>query len=216
VDATNPELFSAGSHPAGSVLRHYLAGALVGNDRLRLVEHLRDCEDCRTALEILRTQPPTQTVPPAIVPVEPASPPQTLAQSSADLASADLAPDGLRLPAWLVAAGLLLIVVESAGLLRGAWMRTATRDATTTRSAAATMTAPRIKVLFVGSASDQAIRALLRTVHGRIVDGPSPEGSYVVEIRPDSMPGGENALQILRNRIDLVKQVGAGPSVEGR
>jgi hypothetical protein len=71
-------------------------------------------------------------------------------------------------------------------------------------------------VVFVGSASEQAIRALLRTVHGRIVDGPSPEGGYVVEIRPDRTPGGETALQILRNRIDLVREVGAGPNIDAR
>lgn len=235
-------------HPDNSVLRSYLAGVLAGDERLRLVEHLRDCADCRSALEDLRAQfataiiepgalggaagrPPgrvtsamTSGMTPGVAPARPAQGVPAPAMPARPPTSSIKPPvparaAGLRLPYWLVAALLLVILVETAALIRGVPVRI--DDSTARRpqigaSPAAVDAAPRIKVVFVGSASDQAIRALLRTVHGRIVDGPAPDGAYVVEIRPAPTPGGETPLQILRNRVDLVKQVGAGPEDDGR
>jgi hypothetical protein len=220
-DVGNTESLDFAPHPAHDVVRNYLAGTLGGEDRLRLVEHLRDCEACRGRLEELRNRHvPLAGEPASPVTNEPLPTAQSTAAARAGVApaggrtaAAGAAADGLRLPAWLVACLLLTVLVESAALLRGVWNRT---DAPTSRPASALAPEPaqaqRIRVVFLGSASEQAIRALLRTVRGRIVDGPSPDGGYVVEIRPDHTPGGDTALQILRNRIDLVKQVGAGPT----
>lgn len=65
----------------------------------------------------------------------------------------------------------------------------------------------RIKISFQATASEQAIRELLHQVHGRIVDGPSLQGMYRVEV---ILPSGDPAaldglLKSLRARTDLVR-----------
>jgi hypothetical protein len=46
---------------------------------------------------------------------------------------------------------------------------------------------------------------LLRLVRGRIVDGPTPDGTYVIEVLAEDESIARNKLDILRERTDIVR-----------
>ena len=69
------------------------------------------------------------------------------------------------------------------------------------------MGVPAVKVVvaFQAAATAKDIRSLLQTVRGRIIDGPTPEGVYTLEVLAVDQEVAHEKLEILRNRPDLVR-----------
>ena len=63
----------------------------------------------------------------------------------------------------------------------------------------------RIRVAFVGTAPEHNIRTAIEQVQGRIVDGPSPEGFYTIEVPGDNASAVERRIETLRAQRDLVR-----------
>lgn len=122
--------------------------------------------------------------------------------------SALFAMPGVRFAA--VAAALVIMVQSAAivGLLvetPGVGYQTATTgDATATTASGAE--GPRLLLLFQAEAGLGEVEALLGEVGGRIVDGPSQEGGYIVELGAEGDL--EAALERLQARDDLVRFAG--------
>ncbi|MCZ7627253.1 MAG: hypothetical protein M5R38_17160 [Candidatus Methylomirabilis sp.] len=64
----------------------------------------------------------------------------------------------------------------------------------------------RFRVAFQERAPEHAVRALLQAIGGRIIDGPSAAGFYIVEVG-SSAGDLEKVLDTLRSRSDLIRFV---------
>lgn len=106
-------------------------------------------------------------------------------------------------PAVRAALAIALVAI----LLEGAVIANlATREngyVTATGSKPETIAGPRLLVIFKADAAAGAITALVSELGGRIIDGPSAEGAFVIEL-PASAPMPET-LDSLRAREDLVR-----------
>jgi hypothetical protein len=201
-----------GPHEAALLLPWYIGGTLGESERLFVEAHLRECVECRSELESVedvrqraRVMFGSGPAPSARLharvmarvresqPAAP-SPLQSFAESF----------QWLLRPKWVPALAAMLIVVQ-AGALGWFALQGSPQPEVRTRSVEAA--AARIRVVFNPRATEAEIRAALTALGGSIVDGPSPDGAYVVELPAVEPMVLSQRLRELRARPGLVERI---------
>jgi anti-sigma factor RsiW len=194
------------AHEQASSLIWYVTGTLSDSERRDVERHLESCAECRAELESLRelrgdvraaydAEPAPsprlklalleriKSAPTKSIPQTGRSSPRELAR---DRGAAPRRLSGwtrpLRVPRWVSATALVLIVVQAGFLIRPNLVRPPTGGEVTTRGLAPSTT--RLRAVFDPQASALQIRELLSSLGARIVDGPSSDGAYVIELLP--------------------------------
>lgn len=204
-------------HPEAALLPWYANGTLNESDRRLVDQHLAGCSTCRTELEDLTGLASALT---ALYNAQPGPSPDTsrnVRESIAREASVRHPESGgqrswldrvdewfrsLFVPRWVptLAATLLLAQI---GLIIWISMPEPHPEQITTRSLGMQQT--RIIVAFQNTATDEQIRGLLQNIHGRIIDGPTADGRYIIEAPAADTSVVQHKLDLLRGRQDLVR-----------
>ena len=202
-----------GVHPEALLLPWLLGGRLNERERQEVQQHLNACAECRRELDSL--QPLRQQM---RAMVEQAPPPsarvhatvtariaQRVARPTPLLeAIAGLCRDALR-PRWAPALLILLLAGQLGALT---WLLTTSRPGggeLHTRSAG---NAPaRVAVTFNPQATQRQVNEAVRDLGGKIVDGPTADGAYVIELGSISPQQTAARLRALRARGDLVQRI---------
>ena len=64
----------------------------------------------------------------------------------------------------------------------------------------------RVALVFQESAPEARIRAIIRDLNGRLVDGPTAEGVYTVEVPIAESAGLDARITRLRQQVDLIRR----------
>ena len=214
---SEPEALPADVHGEAALLPWYVSGTLADRERREVDRHLATCPGCRNELdELTRLRTDlvqayqTQTGPSSQVS-------QRILQNVTRETSAERRGDAgqrskweqidqwfraLFLSRWVPTLVATLVLVQT-GLLLWISAPTPEQPRITTRSLGTP--AARIVVAFQQDATEAEIRSLLQLVHGRIIDGPTAEGLYTLEILgPDTASGGP-PLKLLRAHPNVVR-----------
>lgn len=208
------------AHPV-MLLPWYVTGTLTRGEHAEVAAHLEVCAQCRAELESLRAirlqvqaasdegSAPTPAARRRAMERIREQPAAQAARLRTDSAPADSSVTdrlaaffrSLLAPKWAPTAAVALIALQL-GVL--SWVIQRPEEAQiTTRG----LDAPvgRVQVTFAPTASEHDIRSLLGEIRGRIVDGPSADGVYLVEV-PAADPARLAAkVETLRARADLVR-----------
>jgi anti-sigma factor RsiW len=229
---TEPNTLPPDVHPTVALLPWYANGTLSAADRAIVSTHLQDCPSCRTELEelVLMNQQIKQAVSAGPVPstslaqtvlsrvrqeaqrgqeqVRPASPVMT--ESDAFIPNIDRWLRNLFVPQWVPTLVAMFLVAQFGVLLWTLSQPSPSSDSggsVTSRGLGSP--AARLRVEFQPSASMQQIQTLLQDVRGRVVDGPTVEGFYIIEIPASDPTVVTQRLEALQNRPDVIRHVEA-------
>jgi len=209
------ELLPPGVHPQALLLPWYLSGTLAESEQQDVTGHLAGCAACRAELAALTRD--RHLVREALS--ASAGPSRDLRMevlsriSGASPGGRPAAPQtavsrrawGTR-PVWLAGMALAasLIIVQFAAILRLAQVPTV-QPPVLTRGLGAPTT--RLELLVDPGATEAALTVFLRSLHARIVDGPSADGAYVVELA--TADPGQIAADLARARAEsqLIREV---------
>jgi hypothetical protein len=108
-------------------------------------------------------------------------------------------------PAWAPALAVLLIIVQAGALAWLSYERSHNPPPVTARGIEPS--AARIRIVFNPLATEQDIRSALRTLGGRIVDGPAPDGVYVIQLPAVAPTVLSQRLRALREQPGLVERI---------
>jgi len=215
-------------HAIALLLPWYLTGTLTDEERQQVDQHLAECGACRRELEELSQ---LRVEVQAAHAAQPGLAPDLFARVLARIKLAEAAkgrvqqapaPTGLRwwdqVEAWLrtlftprwapvLATSLIVIqLVTIAGLVGVLYREQQERFGT--------LTGPTIeqsgpvallRVTFQERAPEGEVRALLQEIGGRIVDGPSTAGFYLVAVPAAEPADLEKVITTLRARPDLIR-----------
>lgn len=209
------EFLPPGVHPQALLLPWYLSGTLAESEQQDVTGHLAGCAACRAELAALTRD--RHLVREALS--ASAGPSRDLRMevlsriSGASPGGRPAAPQtavsrrawGTR-PVWLAGMALAasLIIVQFAAILRLAQVPTV-QPPVLTRGLGAPTT--RLELLVDPGATEAALTVFLRSLHARIVDGPSADGAYVVELA--TADPGQIAADLARARAEsqLIREV---------
>jgi hypothetical protein len=206
------------SHVEPATLTAYAANGLREGERAAVVRHLERCATCRAEAEAavrLRTDVArafaTEPGPSARARRE------VLARITASHTSRDaFARAAARLKRWLRAPSVpgwamtmvLLLAIVQAGVLLAPERSRPSVDVTP-RSVAPRAT--RLRIGFQPSATEVQIRELLGSLDARVVDGPHPDGTYLVELGSTDSKSAADALSAARARGDVLRSIAVVP-----
>ncbi len=186
-----------------ALLPWYVNGTLTDEERAQVEAHLAHCRRCREDVRFLTglrqgVKRTTDTT---------TDPELGLKRLMREI---DAEPTARRRTPWWqpsLAAAAVVIVVQGV-LLFNLWQRD---DDIGMRLAGDTPPpAVVLQIQFDADAREGEIRALLRSLNARLIDGPSAVGLYRIEL-PDLEPGDEDAiarvLDTLRQRQEIVRHV---------
>jgi anti-sigma factor RsiW len=196
-------------HDAELLLPWYVNGTLAESEHRAVEAHLRECAACSGELESVREvrQQAREVFANAPVParlraevlsrVKAQASRRTLWQSLVDALS-------VRPPRWAAALAVAIIVVQAGAL---GWFALQGTPEPQVRARSVESSAARIRIVFNPRATEEEIRAGLIALGGRIVDGPSPDGGYVVELPAVEPTVLSQRLRELRARPGLVERI---------
>ena len=214
-----PDTLDQPIHPEGALLPWYLNATLREDERRQVDQHLSSCAACRAELdELARLNVQLHEVYAAQSEPSPKIQQAVLAQiklkASAKRAKSVTGPqwlnglsDWLRslfVPRWAPALAVTLLVAQL-GLLLWSMTRTTLSDQVTTRGLGAPTV--RLRVVFQETASERQIRSLVQGMRGRIVDGPTPDGAYIMELPAGDQTTAQKKIDILRGQTESVRTV---------
>lgn len=201
-------------HEVALLLPWYLNGQLGEAERLEVERHLAACDACceeLTALQSLRANYRELQL------AEPGPSPSVRAALFAQLPPA-LSPSptrrtrnarwldalsGIFRPAWVQVAVSLLVITQFAVL--GSMLYRTPGEVVTSRAVARPTT--RLRIVFVGTATQEQEVAVLRGIGGRVVDGPDAGGAYLIELAPQPPAALAQRLKALREQTDVVRNL---------
>lgn len=212
-----PETLPPDIHPETALLPWLANGTLEGAERSQLERHLETCATCRAELnelKILQTKlttfyntqsGPSQNTARSVL--------NTVAGQSGIRTRASFHRNSwfetvddwfrsLLLPRWIPTLAALLLVSQLSILT---WISLSDTPSEPITSRSVGVPAVKVVVAFQAAATAKDIRSLLQTVRGRIIDGPTPEGVYTLEVLAVDQEVAHEKLEILRNRPDLVR-----------
>ena len=195
-------------HP-DALLPWYVNGTLTDEERAQVEAHLEHCEQCREELRFLTGL--RQAV--KQVADVPASPELGLKRLMREIdAETPASRPATRRMAWWqpsLAAAAVVIVIQGV-LLLNLWQRD--DDAGMRLAGEARPAAVVLQIRFDAAAREEEIRALLRSLDARFVDGPSAVGLYRIElsgITPGDNEALARVLSALREQQAIVRHVAA-------
>jgi anti-sigma factor RsiW len=209
-------------HPEVTLLPWYLNGTLRHSERQQVAQHLAACSTCQAELEEmtrlrkqLQQAYTSQAAPSpqafratmarvaAIKDRERRPLPARESASSSWLSAVDGFFRSLFLPRWVPTLAATLIIVQL-GLLLWSISQLPGPDRVTPRSVGPSTV--RIRVVFQGTVTEPQIRSVLQDVTGRIVDGPTSDGFYIVEVPARDQVATQKKLETLRAMTDVIRQ----------
>ena len=211
-------------HPASTLLPWYLTGTLKESERRAVEEHLAGCADCRVELENLtRLRIPLKTV----LSEEPMPALQVkqsvMAQIHVERPSASPFEMAVRrggigeeleqwfrnlfAPRWIPALAATLLVGQLGLLLWTAGEQTpVSPKGIVTRSVMLVPAPVRVALTFKDSTTEARIRAAIFALKGRLVDGPTTDGAYIVEVPAAETAALDARLQTLRQQSTAIRR----------
>jgi len=218
---SEPEIIPAGVHQEATLLPWYANGQLGEEDRLRVARHLESCLDCRRDLsewtdlrreihEAYATQPgPSPTLAGTVfskVAAESRLAARKEDRSDRGLAGLDRWFRPLFDVPWVPSLAAVLLVVQFGLLL---WVTTPVEQESVSTRSLDSPTA-QFAVRFQDQATEAQIRELVERIHGRIIDGPTAQGSYVLEVKAAADPTtSRQILDLLRAQSRIVSHADA-------
>jgi hypothetical protein len=212
-----PERLPPGIHAETTLLPWLINGTLEGRERQDLERHLSACTSCRAELNELQSLrkallniyqaqpgPSPQTARFVLSTVARETSARTESQSDHGgwLERFDQWVRSLFLPRWVPTFAALLLVVQ-VGVFTWATLTKISSDEVTTRSLGPQTT--RFVVLFQNSVTQEQIRNALHEVRGRIVDGPSQDGAYTIQVLASDSTVARQKLETLRRLVDVIR-----------
>lgn len=210
------------AHPAAELLPWYLTGTLKEPERRAVDEHLATCQECRDELQTLvKLRAPLRTTwadePMPDLHVKQSVMAQVQADRASHHALHSTASDGsagnaleqwfrnLFAPRWIPALASVLLTGQFALLL---WMSgpqmAPPPDTITTRGIP--LASVRMTLVFQESAPEARIRGVIQDLNGRLVDGPTSEGAYTVEVPIAGSAALDTHITRLRQQPDLIRR----------
>jgi putative zinc finger protein len=208
-------------HPEVALLPWYVNGTLGEADRQQIARHLESCATCRAELDeltnlrteltaIYATQPgPTgQTARSVLGAVAREVSARRISHASCEsgLARIDQWFRSFFMPRWVPTLVAVLLVTQ-VGLLLWISMPPAEQGLVSSRSLG-TQTA-RLSVAFQHDATEEQIRSLLQSVRGRVIDGPTIDGLYTIEVLAENESTTQKKLETLKERTDVIRSAEA-------
>lgn len=214
---TDPDMMPTDVHPEVALLPWYASGTLRDAERQQVGGHLESCASCRRELDeltALKRQVTAayqrQSAPSARLAGK------VMAQVAADARALSDRPaksmSGLYgmdqwfrvffLRQWVPTLVATLLVAQ-VGLLLWVGLPSTDSEPVSTRSLG--MQTGTIAVTFQPSATEEQIRALLQQVRGRITQGPTSEGAYMIEVVSTDESTTTRKADLLRARTDIVR-----------
>ncbi|MDE3049735.1 MAG: zf-HC2 domain-containing protein, partial [Nitrospirota bacterium] len=206
-------------HPEGALLPWYLNGTLREDERRQVDQHLSSCAACRAELDEL-AQLNVQLHEVFAAQSEPSSRlqravlGQVALEASTKGAKSVSGPQRLKgldewfrslfAPRWAPALVVTLLVAQL-GLLLWSMTRPTLLDQVTTRGLGAPTV--RLRVVFQETASERQIRSLVQGLRGRIVDGPTSDGAYIMEFPAGDQAAAQKKVDVLRSQRESVRTV---------
>jgi hypothetical protein len=227
---TEPGTIPPNVHPEVAVLPWYLNGTLSAAERAAVSAHLRECLSCRTELEDLVRM--NEQIRHAVGTGPLPSP--DLAQSVLSRVRQDarrterMRPDtdhqaeprgfvaqidhwlrGLFAPQWVPTAVAALMLAQLSLLTWSLIQPPATDLGTSGAITSRGLGSPtaRLAIEFQPSASMQDMQTLLQTLHGRVIDGPMMNGTYIIEVPASGLDAAERHITSLQNRGELIRRL---------
>lgn len=229
---TEPTALPPDVHPTVALLPWYVNGTLSVADLDAVSAHLQACPSCRTELaELVRVGKQVKQT----VDAEP-KPSTRLAQTvfarvrqdaqqrqaqvhrvssvitvpGTIIGNCDRWLRNLFVPQWVPTLVAMLLVTQLGVLLWSVSQRLPSTDVGgSVSSRGIGSPTARFRIEFQPAASMQQIQTLLQDMHGRVVDGPTPDGAYIMEILAADPTTLEQRLQALRNRPEIIRHVDA-------
>lgn len=210
-------------HPTAMLLPWYLSGALKEPERRAVQEHLASCADCRLELDNLKALRSPLKAAMADQPIPALEVKRAvMAQIHAETERAARRPSeldpgsgfgevveqwfrNLLAPRWAPMLASMLLIGQLILLLWTAGEQTVlTPGPVTSRNLPPATT--RVILAFTPSASEAHIRGTIRALHGRLVDGPTADGLYTIEIPPAESGDLDTLLQEIRRQSDMIQR----------
>ena len=190
------------------LLPWFVTGALTGKEAAQVEKHLAECADCRADMEIEKSLAREVRTLPFDVERGWATLKARLDEARSVQRKAALLDRRVPL-GWAVAAQ-----AASLALLVMTYVLVQPQLAYRTLGAAPGAAAGNLMVIFRPDSSEATLRATLTRNEARIVDGPTPNGAYVLHVEPGRRPSALARLQSDRN-IALAQAVDPPPG-QGR
>ncbi|MBU6433369.1 MAG: zf-HC2 domain-containing protein [Nitrospirae bacterium] len=214
-----PDTLDQPIHPEGALLPWYLNGTLREDERRQVDQHLSSCAACRAELDEL-AQLNVQLHEVYAAQSEPSSRlqravlGQVALEASTKGAKSVSGPQRLKgldewfrslfAPRWAPVLVVTLLVAQL-GLLLWSMTRPTLLDQVTTRGLGAPTV--RLRVVFQETASERQIRSLVQGLRGRIVDGPTSDGAYIMEFPAGDQAAAQKKVDVLRSQRESVRTV---------
>ncbi len=213
----DPETIPPGVHPEAALLPWFANDSLSDAERQQVAQHLESCPECRRELAELSSMKRHLTTMYASQP----APSPRLARSVMEQVAAERLASSPRqktsgtglggldawlrtlfLPQWVPTLAALFLVAQM-GLLLWVGLPPAEPEQPTTRSLG--MATVRVRVIFQPTAREEQLHALLKEIRGRIIDGPTADGLYIMEIPAADRLAAQQKVQLLNNQSDVIR-----------
>lgn len=218
-------------HPTAILLPFYLNGTLSDQERQEVDMHLFECQSCQQELEEMRsvrtevkTYYSTLPTPPADMFSKVKS--QILSETASEQTAKSVFHHetaesfGSRIQdflqsifatQWAPALAMCLIIGQ-AGLLFWNMTSPTTPDSAygpiierSVPQAPTPDTAQKLRIAFEDQTPEHTVRTIIQNLKGRIVDGPTSEGIYIVEVPKDDADGLTTIIQDLLSKKNVIR-----------
>jgi len=214
---SDPETLPIHVHQEAALLPWYANGTLSESDRQHIDRHLATCPTCQAELEEL-TNLKSDLV--SFYAAQPGLSPQAsrrvldtvrreastrrIGQSGRQpwLERLDQEFRSFLLPRWVPTLAVVLLVAQAGSLL---WLSTSLTNQQQVSSRSLASQTARFALAFQSGATEEGIRSLLQLVHGRVIDGPRADGTYMIEVLAEDESITQTKMELLRKRTDIVR-----------
>lgn len=212
----------ATAHPTATLLPWYLTGTLKESERQAVDEHLATCAECRAELEHLtRLRIPMKTAF-----LEEAAPdlrvqqrvmgrilaegraPQSTPQPQPGERAVDTVEQWFRrffAPRWIPALAMILLIGQLTLLLWTAGEQTTLPPGHIVARGIQPVST-RVVLVFQESIPEVRIRATILALRGRLVDGPTAEGRYTIEVPSTETQSLDQQLHTLQQQSEVIRR----------